>query len=84
MILALSLLALAVAPAERAAAQSPVATTATAERQAPSVAAAAAPAGDHLTIYLMTMGIGAAVWERFGHNAIWVHDDSAGTDLVYN
>ena len=24
------------------------------------------------------------MWERFGHNAIWVHDPAAGTDLAYN
>jgi hypothetical protein len=32
----------------------------------------------------MTMGPGKAVWERFGHNAIWIHDASAGTDQAYN
>ena len=24
------------------------------------------------------------MWERFGHNALWVHDPKAGTDLAYN
>lgn len=24
------------------------------------------------------------VWERFGHNAIWIHDPVQGTDLTYN
>ena len=24
------------------------------------------------------------MWERFGHNALWVHDPRAGTDLAYN
>jgi hypothetical protein len=33
-----------------------------------------------LTVYLMTMGPGKAVWERFGHNAIWIHDPARGTD----
>jgi len=32
----------------------------------------------------MTMGPGAQVWERFGHNAIWIHDPVAGTDQAYN
>ena len=32
----------------------------------------------------MTMGQGDAVWERFGHNAIWIHDAARGTDAVYN
>lgn len=37
-----------------------------------------------LTVYLMTMGPGKAVWERFGHNAIWIHDPARGTDQAYN
>jgi hypothetical protein len=37
-----------------------------------------------LTVYLMTMGPGQAVWERFGHNAIWIHDPERGTDETYN
>jgi hypothetical protein len=40
--------------------------------------------GDSLTIYLMTMGPGDAVWERFGHNAIRIVDAARGTDSVYN
>jgi uncharacterized protein DUF4105 len=32
----------------------------------------------------MTFGPGAQVWERFGHNAIWIHDPEDGTDLAYN
>jgi Domain of unknown function (DUF4105) len=32
----------------------------------------------------MTMGPGKRVWERFGHNAIWIHDPVAGTDQTYN
>ncbi len=39
---------------------------------------------DPLTVYLMTMGPGKAVWERFGHNAIWIHDAERGTDEAYN
>ncbi len=42
------------------------------------------PPGSHLTVYLMTMGPGEQVWERFGHNAIWIHDAVAGTDIAYN
>jgi hypothetical protein len=37
-----------------------------------------------LTVYLMTMGPGKRVWERFGHNAIWIHDPVRGTDETYN
>jgi hypothetical protein len=32
----------------------------------------------------MTMGPGKRVWERFGHNAIWIHDPVGGTDQAYN
>ncbi len=47
-------------------------------------AAQAPAAGDHLQIYLITMGPGADVYERFGHNAIWVRDTMTHRDLVYN
>jgi uncharacterized protein DUF4105 len=40
--------------------------------------------GSELTVYLMTMGPGRQVWERFGHNAIWIHDPVHGTDQAYN
>jgi hypothetical protein len=40
--------------------------------------------GSELRVYLMTMGPGARVWERFGHNAIWIHDPSAQPDTAYN
>jgi hypothetical protein len=39
---------------------------------------------ESLTVYLMTMGPGKRVWERFGHNAIWIHDPINGTDQAYN
>jgi uncharacterized protein DUF4105 len=39
---------------------------------------------ESLTVYLMTMGPGRRVWERFGHNAIWIHDPVNGTDQAYN
>jgi hypothetical protein len=48
------------------------------------VAAQAPAPGSNLEIYLITMGPGAAVYERFGHNAIWVHDTAAHRDLIYN
>jgi hypothetical protein len=40
--------------------------------------------GSELTVYLMTMGEGDLVWERFGHNALWIHDPVTGTDHAYN
>lgn len=35
-------------------------------------------------VYLMTMEPGDRVWERFGHNAIWIVDEEAGLDEAYN
>ena len=40
--------------------------------------------GSDLTVYLLTFGWGDAVWERFGHNAIWIKDRAHNTDLTYN
>lgn len=37
-----------------------------------------------LSVWLMTMGPGDAVWERFGHNAIRIRDARTGDDRVYN
>jgi Domain of unknown function (DUF4105) len=45
---------------------------------------AAPPAGPQLRVYLMTMGPGTEVWERFGHNAIWIDDLSVEPDTAYN
>ena len=70
-----------------AASQVTAAQPSTALRGSPPPAAdsarAAAP-GSNLTVYLLTMGPGDQVWEKFGHNAIWIHDAAAGTDIVYN
>jgi hypothetical protein len=49
----------------------------------PPVRPSASPP-ESLTVYLMTMGPGTRVWERFGHNAIWIHDPVRGTDQTYN
>lgn len=40
--------------------------------------------GSELTISVMTMGTGAEVWERFGHNAVVVEDHRQGTSTAYN
>lgn len=37
-----------------------------------------------LHVYLLTMGPGDAVWERFGHNAILLRDTTRGIDVAYN
>lgn len=55
--------------------------------QSPPVAARAAsePApGEELTVYLLTFDPGGLVWERFGHNALWVRDRNAGSDWAYD
>lgn len=44
----------------------------------------APPQGAGLQVFLMTMGPGELVYERFGHNAIWIRDSVAGSDLIYN
>ena len=57
----------------------------------PPASAQATPAGDPLeqsgqnvTISLLTAGHGEKVWELFGHNAIWIHDNVTGRDTVFN
>jgi hypothetical protein len=43
------------------------------------------PAGpDETDILLVTFGQGELVFERFGHNAIWVHEPVFGTDVMYD
>ena len=37
-----------------------------------------------IVVTLITFGIGEQVWERFGHNALWVHDARTGSDIAYN
>ena len=46
--------------------------------------AQAAPPSRELKVFLMTFGPGRQVWERFGHNAIWIHDPADSTDLAFN
>ncbi len=50
----------------------------------PASAPSPGPAADSLRILLMTFGPGQAVWEHFGHTALWVHDPARGTDQAYN
>jgi hypothetical protein len=60
-----------------------------------ALAAAGAPAaavqadslpgsGAELRVYLMTIGQGDEIWEKFGHNAIWIRDEGRGIDVAYN
>jgi hypothetical protein len=66
----------------------PVAAPVAAPVVAPVEAPVAAPAPDSgivsLSVTLITFGPGEEVWERFGHNALWIHDENAGTDIAYN
>src|SRR5438046_2581918 len=42
---------------------------------------------DRVRVYLVTIGQGAEVWEKFGHNMIWIHDPQArpgAVDAAYN
>jgi hypothetical protein len=48
------------------------------------VADSAGPPGSELTIYLMTIGQGDYIWERYGHNAIGIRDNRTGQDVVFN
>ena len=40
--------------------------------------------GSELTVTLLTYETGGLVFERFGHNAIWIHDSASGTDRHYD
>jgi hypothetical protein len=55
-----------------------LATTTTAGAQQQPAAAA------DLVVYHAVFGPGDAVWEKFGHNAIWIHDRAAGSTISYN
>lgn len=44
-----------------------------------------APApGSDLAVYLVTVGSGGAVWERFGHNLLWVRSTATPVDSVWD
>ncbi|MEX1184159.1 MAG: DUF4105 domain-containing protein [Gemmatimonadota bacterium] len=53
------------------------------QAQVPAAVPAQHP-GTALTIYLATFGPGDRVWEKFGHNAIWIHDAGTGSTTSYN
>jgi hypothetical protein len=72
------ILALATGPTLRA-----QATPSTSTTQSATTATSVEP-GSNLTVYLLTFGWGDVVWERFGHNAIWIKDRARGTDKTYN
>ncbi len=45
---------------------------------------AAPQRGAELQVFLVTIGPGEELWSKFGHDALWIHDPQAGTDLAYN
>lgn len=40
--------------------------------------------GAELTVTLLTFESGGRLWERFGHNGIWLHDNATGSDHLYD
>jgi hypothetical protein len=40
--------------------------------------------GSELTVYLLTFDPGPLIWERFGHNALWIRDSHSNTDWGYD
>ncbi|KAA9132467.1 DUF4105 domain-containing protein [Marinihelvus fidelis] len=43
----------------------------------------APPEGDY-EVLLVTYGPGAEIWERFGHNALWLREPARGLDHAFN
>jgi len=52
------------------------------EAQAPS-SKPQAPIGS-LQVYLVTIGEGGQIWEKFGHNSLWFRDSASRVDEIYN
>jgi len=40
--------------------------------------------GAELTVYLLTFDPGGLIWERFGHNALWIRDKRNESDWAYD
>jgi len=50
----------------------------------PVAAESTATGTDDVVVQLVTFGQGELVFERFGHNAIWIHEGVFGTDVMYD
>ena len=59
-------------------------TTSLGAQAAPAPVTPAEVPGSSLEIYVMTMGQGPMIWERFGHNALGIRDRETNTNVVYN
>ena len=70
--------------AAAAGAQTPAPRAATPAARAATPAAQTPEPGSELEVTLMTFGLGQEVFERFGHNALWIHDGANGTNVAYN
>ncbi len=44
----------------------------------------ATPQTGEVTVTLVTFALGPEVFERFGHNALWFHDNTTGQDVAYH
>lgn len=40
--------------------------------------------GAETSVQLLTMGQGDEIWERFGHNALWISNARTGAEIAYN
>jgi len=40
--------------------------------------------GSSMTVRLVTVGPGTEVWERFGHNALWISDSLRNIDVAFD
>lgn len=77
-LLLLLVLASSAAPAQRGAVLAPMLPP------MPTPPGPGAAPGEEITVYLMTMGPGEAIWEKFGHNALWIRNSVTGEDVAYN
>lgn len=50
----------------------------------PPAVTADSAAGSDIEVYLLTVGPGSEVWQRFGHNAIRIRNRATGQDIAYN
>lgn len=48
------------------------------------VPTAADARGRLISVQLLTMGQGDEIWEKFGHNALWITDAGTGADVAWN
>lgn len=52
--------------------------------RSPDVHGALHAPGADVSISLLTVSAGSELWELFGHSALWIHDNRAGRDTVFN